>query len=92
MGICLVTDVPNNFVLRRVERQMNCNRQLNCTEIGRKVAAVLGNGIDKHVSDFLRKLGIFRTVKLFEVCRRMYFIEIFNFLIQYSSHPIKQGS
>ena len=90
MRICLVTDVPNDSVLRRVKRQMNCNCQFNCAKIGRKMTAVFWNGINKYIPYFLRKLGIFGAVKLFQISRRMYFIEIFYFLIQYSSHPIKQ--
>ena len=58
--VCLVTDVPDDPVMRRVENVMQRDRELDRAEVRRQMAARLGNRRDEErpqLARQFRKLG-----------------------------------
>ena len=56
MNVGLVTDVPNEFVLRSRKNNVQCQGQFHYAEIGAEVAAILGKLGDQLVAKFVREL------------------------------------
>lgn len=52
MYVCLMPDIPNQLVLGTVEHVVQSKRQLHYSEVGRKVAACLGERLDEKLPDF----------------------------------------
>ena len=56
MTVALMTHVPHDFVIRRVEYMMQGNGQLNRTEIGRQMTTGLRHRIEDKRAQFLSQL------------------------------------
>ena len=56
MDICLMPDIPNNFIRRHVKDPKQRNRQLHDAKIGRKVAAVLFDRLNQQPANLRREL------------------------------------
>ena len=61
VGIALVTDVPDELVVRRVEDGVNCNRQFHNAQSRAEVAAGDGDDVDNLFPHLIRDLFDFRT-------------------------------
>ena len=78
MRICLMADIPNNFILGRIKNPVKSNCKLDHTEIRRQMTAVLRNRIYENLSDFLRQKRQIIFIEIFYVRRRFYFIKILH--------------
>ena len=56
-------DIPDQAILRRVEYQMQRQRQLHRPEAGREVSAVPGDGFQNHTTQFRGQLFQFGWCK-----------------------------
>jgi hypothetical protein len=64
MGISLVSDIPNQFVMGCVKNIMDGDCQLNGTETGGKMASGFGYNLNNDLTDFIRKRRKIFSVKL----------------------------
>lgn len=56
MDISLVADIKNQFIFRRIENVVQCNRQLYHAKVWPKMTTCLRKNRDEFLSDLLRKL------------------------------------
>src|SRR5207247_1350544 len=70
VGVCLVTDVPENLVARRVEQAMKGDGELTSAEVGAEVPSDLTNGFDDVLPYLLSERLQLPAVERFEVGRR----------------------
>lgn len=56
MNIALVTNIPNNVVMRRIKNAMKRYRKLDNAKIGGQMPTGLLNGFDKPCTNFVGKL------------------------------------
>ena len=59
MGICLMAHVKNDFVLRHMKDAVKGQCNLHDSQIGGKMAAVFGNGLDDFGTDVVRQIFAF---------------------------------
>ena len=75
----LVSDVPDEGVLRGLELEMHGKRQLHRAEVRREVAAVFGDGIHDRLPDLSGQFLQLPVVQRAEVFRRMDLLQEFHF-------------
>ena len=71
MGIALVTDVKKQFVLRQIQRTVQCHRQFHNAKVGGKMAAGRGNALNQKFSYFFAQGRQLRFRQLFHIPRCM---------------------
>lgn len=84
MSITLMTDIPDNCILRTVKNSVKRNRQFNGTKVTGKVSAIFSDYFYDSFSDFGCELLYFFMRKFFYIVWRMNFIKQNNFLLKFS--------
>src|SRR5439155_21235150 len=76
VDVALMTDIPDEFVLRRGEDGMQRDGQLHHAEIRTEVTAVPGKDRDELVAEFLRQLLQLVQLEFLDVFRAVHHVEI----------------
>ena len=75
VGIALVTDIEQNFILRQSQRTVQSHRKFHHAQVGRKVPAGRGNTFNQKIADIL-------TQKRKFLLRQFFYIPVFLDFIQ----------
>ena len=81
--VTLVTDIEQNFILRKVQHTVQCNSQFHNTEIGRKVPASGGNALYKKIANILTQKRQLLRHKLFYIACPMDFVQVCVFHVTF---------
>ena len=77
MGIGLVSDVPNQLIVRGVENVVDCRCQLHRTQTRTKMTGIYGALLDDVASQFVAIACEFVCVERAQIGRRVDLVEIF---------------
>ena len=69
MGICLVADIPDDFIERSIENIMDGNSQLNRSQAGPQVSGIGRDHINNELPDLRAEPGKFFNIQLPEIRR-----------------------
>ena len=65
--IRLMSHIPDDLILRKIQRKMQGHRKLNCAQIGSQMSAVDTDRIDQKVSDLLCQFPVILRIKLLDI-------------------------
>ena len=75
VNIALVAHIIDNFIPGGIIYPVQRNGQFHDTEVGSKVASVLGNGTDQFTPDFSAQCGKLIFIQFFQICRGLDFLK-----------------
>ena len=78
MGIGLMTDIPDDLVLWKIETQIKPDRELHDTEIRCEMSAVFAGFLYDKFSYLTGELVKLSVIQLFEIIRKIDFIKKHN--------------
>ena len=67
MRIRLMTDIPDNLVIRQIQSEMQSHGQFDRAQIARQMSAGPADLVDKKLTDLLRKLRISGRIDLLDI-------------------------
>ena len=67
MRIRLVTHIPDEFVVRQIQRAMQGDGEFHRAQVGGQMAASSGYAVDNETAQFVRKLVELRRAQVFQI-------------------------